>query len=253
MTRTWQIGIRWVILICCCAGLWSCQTDRTIEGGLSYRYKQPSQDGIGKIYMGREISQVMGYEGAYWLERPSRELQEHPQLVIDLLELASDAVVADLGAGSGYMTQRLAKAVPDGKVFAVDVQPEMIELLNQRITEEKLTTIEPLLGKTDDPHLPDASLDLALMVDVYHEFEYPHEMMQHLWAALKPGGRAVLAEYRAENPLVMIKRLHKMSEQQVKRELQAMGFEWLKTDESLPQQHLLFFAKPVVAALQPSS
>ncbi|NEQ43457.1 MAG: class I SAM-dependent methyltransferase [Leptolyngbya sp. SIOISBB] len=194
----------------------------------------------------------MGYEGAYWLERPSRELQEHPQLVVDLLGLAPDAVVADLGAGSGYMTQRLARAVPDGKVLAVDVQPEMIELLNQRITEEALTSIEPVLGTEADPHLPDASIDLALMVDAYHEFKYPHEMMTHLWDALKPGGQVVLAEYRAENPLVMIKRLHKMSEKQVKRELQAVGFEWVKTDESLPQQHLLFFAKPMATAPQSS-
>lgn len=252
MARTWQISIRWVILVCCCVGLWSCQTGQAINGDGVYRYEQPSQDGIGKIYLGREISQVMGYEGAYWLERPSRELQEHPQLVVDLLELAPNAVVADLGAGGGYMTRRLAHAVPDGKVLAVDVQPEMIELLNQRITEEALTGIEPVLGIEDDPHLPDASLDLALMVDAYHEFEYPYEMMRHLWAALKPGGQVVLAEYRAENPLVMIKRLHKMSEKQVKRELQAVGFEWVKTDESLPQQHLLFFAKPMATAPQSS-
>jgi ubiquinone/menaquinone biosynthesis C-methylase UbiE len=199
--------------------------------------------------MGREIAQVMGHEGAYWLERPSRELQEHPQRVVDSLDLDPDAIVADIGAGSGYMTQRLAQAVPSGKVFAVDVQPEMIDLLNQRIAEETLTVVEPVLGTTANPQLPPESIDLALMVDAYHEFEYPREMLEHLWTALRPGGQVVLAEYRAENPLVMIKRLHKMSEAQVKRELTTVGFEWLKTEESLPQQHLLFFTKPTAAPL----
>jgi precorrin-6B methylase 2 len=241
------MSLRWVVLCCCCLTLWACQGSPLINSDTTYRSKQPSQDGIGKVYMGREISQVMGYEGAYWLERPSRALQEHPQLVVDLLALAPDVSVADIGAGSGYMTQRLAQAVPAGKVFAVDVQPEMIDLLEKRITEEALTVVELVLGTTTDPKLPAESIDLALMVDAYHEFEYPHEMMEHLWAAIKPGGQVVLAEYRAENPLVMIKRLHKMSEAQVKHELAAVGFEWLKTDESLPQQHLLFFTKPTNA------
>jgi len=120
----------------------------------------------------------------------------------------------------------------------------MLTLLNQRLKEENLTTIAPVLGDADDPHLPPESIDCALLVDAYHEFAYPREMMQHLRAALKPGGQVVLAEYRAENPLVMIKRLHKMSEKQVKQELAAAGLRWVKTDESLPQQHLLFFEKP---------
>ncbi|WP_239112944.1 class I SAM-dependent methyltransferase [Halomicronema sp. CCY15110] len=242
-----QMSFRWVVLCCCCLTLWACQANQFIDSSTAYRYKQPSQDGIGKVYMGREIAQVMGYEGAYWLERPSRELQEHPQRVVDLLDLDLDAIVADIGAGSGYMAQRLAQAVPSGKVLAVDVQPEMIDLLNQRITEETLTVVKPVLGTTADPQLPPESIDLALMVDAYHEFEYPREMLEHLWIALRPGGQVVLAEYRAENPLVMIKRLHKMSEAQVKRELATVGFEWLKTEESLPQQHLLFFTKPAAA------
>ena len=244
MTRIFPAGVRWVVLAVCCLSLWACQSADLMPGEDGYRQKPPSQDGIGKVYMGREIAQVMGHEGAYWLERPSRVLQEHPQTVVDALALPADAVVADIGAGTGYMTQRLAQAAPDGKVFAVDIQPEMLDLLNQRLEEENLTTIEPVLGAVDDPHLPSDSLDLALMVDAYHEFAYPREMMTHLRAALKPGGQVVLAEYRAENPLVMIKRLHKMSERQVKRELTAVGLRWVKTDESLPQQHLLFFEKP---------
>ena len=244
MTRLFPVGIRWAVLAVCCLSLWACQSADLMPGEDGYRHKPPSQDGIGKVYMGREIAQVMGHEGAYWLERPSRVLQEHPQTVVDALALPADAVVADIGAGTGYMTQRLAQAAPDGKVFAVDIQPEMLDLLDQRLEEENLTTIEPVLGAVDDPHLPSDSLDLALMVDAYHEFAYPREMMTHLRDALKPGGQVVLAEYRAENPLVMIKRLHKMSERQVKRELTAVGLRWVKTDESLPQQHLLFFEKP---------
>ena len=145
---------------------------------------------------------------------------------------------------SGYMTLRLADKLPAGHVFAVDVQPEMLNLLRQRLLEADITTVEPVQGAIDNPNLPAESVDLALMVDAYHEFEYPHEMMLHLRDALKPGGQVVLAEYRAESPLVLIKRLHKMSEKQVKREMRAVGLTWLKTDESLPQQHLLFFEKP---------
>ncbi|MGF1459793.1 MAG: class I SAM-dependent methyltransferase [Leptolyngbyaceae cyanobacterium] len=215
------------------------------EHDQGYHFQQPSQDGIGKVYMGREIAQVMGHQGAYWLERPSRVLQEHPQIVVDRLDLSPDAVVADLGAGTGYMTVRLAAAVPQGQVYAVDVQPEMLDLLDQRLQEEPVAAaVDLVLGDAANPHLPTASIDLALMVDAYHEFEFPYEMMRQLSQALKPGGRVVLAEYRAENPLVLIKRLHKMSERQVKRELSAVGLQWLKTDESLPQQHLLFFEKP---------
>ncbi|MGF1522969.1 MAG: class I SAM-dependent methyltransferase [Leptolyngbyaceae cyanobacterium] len=234
--------IRFVVVSVLCLVLFAC-SGVAAETSSQYQFREPSRDGIGKVYMGREIAQVMGHEGAYWLERPSRELQEHPQLIVDQLGLEPANVVADLGAGTGYMSVRLAQQVPEGKVLAVDVQPEMLELLRLRLAEEDIENIEPVQGAVDDPHLPAASVDLALMVDAYHEFEFPLEMMTYLREALKPGGRIVLAEYRAENPLVLIKRLHKMSEAQVKREMQAVGFTWQKTDESLPQQHLLFFEK----------
>lgn len=216
-----------------------------IQSSTDYRYQAPSRDGIGKVYLGREIAQIMGHEGAYWLERPSRAIQEHPDALVANLNLEPDAVVADIGAGTGYMTMRLAKRTPNGQVLAVDVQPEMLELLEQRLAEVGITTVQTVQGEADDPHLPLNSVDLALMVDAYHEFEFPFEMMSHLRDALKPGGQVVLAEYRAENPLVLIKRLHKMSEAQVKREMSAIGLRWVKTDDSLPQQHLLFFEKPV--------
>ncbi len=209
-----------------------------------YRQVAPSADGIGKIYRGREIAAVMGHEGAYWLERPSRERQERPQRVVEALGLEPTAVVADLGAGSGYMTTRLAQKVPQGKVLAVDLQPEMLALLRLRLEEEHIDNVVPLQGAVDDPHLSPETVDLALLVDAYHEFAFPYEMMAGVVSALKPGGQVVLAEYRAENPLILIKRLHKMSVAQVKREMVAVGLRWLKTDESLPQQHLLFFEKP---------
>lgn len=243
----WNIWRSLVVGVVCIT-LLACQQTTISSSDKAYHFQPPSRDGIGKVYLGREIAQVMGHEGAYWLERPSRELQEHPQTVVDLLDLEPDDVVADIGAGTGYMTTRLAAEVPDGHVFAVDIQPEMVELLRARLSEEGTTVAEPILGAEDNPNLPDASLDVALMVDAYHEFEYPYEMMVHLKQALKPGGRVVLAEYRAENPMVLIKRLHKMSRSQVRREMQAVGFDWLKTDESLPQQHLFFFEKPVKSA-----
>lgn len=237
--------IRFLFLSLVCLALFSCQSGIIDASSGTYQFKQPSRDGIGKIYMGREIAQVMGHEGAYWLERPSRELQEHPQTIVDSLDLQPEDIVADIGAGTGYMTVRLAEKVPKGQVLAVDIQPEMLSLLKEHLIDAGISTVETIQGTVDDPHLPKERVDLALMVDAYHEFAFPHEMMKHLKEALKPGGRVVLAEYRAENPLVLIKRLHKMSETQVKREMRAIGLTWLKTDESLPQQHLFFFEKPV--------
>ena len=215
-----------------------------VNVGPEYRTISPSQDGIGKVYMGREIARTMGYEGAAWLERPSRTLQERPQSAIDGLDLRPTDVVADIGAGSGYFATRIAALVPEGEVLAVDVQPEMLELLQANLEQENITNVKPILGRVDHPNLPPNSVDLALMVDAYHEFEFPREMMQSIVEALRPGGRVVLAEYRAENPMIMIKRLHKMSEAQVKREMSVVGLEWLKTEEFLPEQHLLFFQKP---------
>jgi len=211
---------------------------------VAYKNTPPSQDGIGRVYLGREIARTMGHEGAAWLDRPSRTLQERPIAAIDALEIHPGDVVADIGAGSGYFVTRIASRVDQGKVLAVDIQPEMLDLIQQKLAEQNLDNVELVLSQLDSPRLKPNSVDLALMVDAYHEFAYPYEMMQGIVNALKPGGRVVLAEYRAENPLIMIKRLHKMSEAQVKREMAVVGLEWLKTEEILPQQHLLFFQKP---------
>ena len=211
-------------------------------GGI-YQQKPPSSDGVGKVYMGREIAQVMGHEAAYWLERSSRRWEEQPYQAIDALELQPADVVADVGAGTGYFSFRISPLVPDGKVLAVDLQPEMLEMMNWVIDQEDIYNVETIQGSPTDPNLPPESIDLALMVDAYHEFDHPKEIMQRLVEALKPGGRVVLAEYRGENPLIPIKRLHKMTQRQVKREMAAVGLVWRKTEDLLPLQHLMFFEK----------
>lgn len=211
--------------------------------GWIYDYHTPSRDGIGKVYMGREIAAVMGHRGAFWLERPNREQEEQPQRMIETLDLVPNQVIADIGAGTGYMTFRLAAAVPDATILAVDIQPEMLDVVEFLKAENGVTNVEIVLAEPDDPHLP-KGVDLVLMVDAYHEFEYPYEVMTAIVEALNPGGQVVLAEYRGENPLIAIKRLHKMTQRQVRRELQAVGLEWVKTDAVLPRQHLMVFMKP---------
>ncbi|MBE9181250.1 class I SAM-dependent methyltransferase [Oculatella sp. LEGE 06141] len=203
-----------------------------------------SADGIGKFYMGREIAQVMGHQGAAWLERPSRAIEEQPNQVVAALNLQPTDIVADIGAGTGYFSFRISSLVPDGTVFAVDIQPEMLDIVEFLQQENHITNVEGVLGSTTDPHLPANTVDLALMVDAYHEFDCPKEMMEGLVKALKPGGRVALVEYRGENPFVAIKPLHKMTQRQAKREMQAIGLVWQETIDVLPQQHLMIFKKP---------
>ncbi|NJM67507.1 MAG: class I SAM-dependent methyltransferase [Acaryochloris sp. RU_4_1] len=200
-----------------------------------------SLDGIGKAYMGRKIAEVMGHQGAGWLERPSRASTEQPRRLVEALNLQPTDIVADVGAGTGYMSFRMAPLLPEGKVLAVDIQPEMVEILNYFKQERQVDNLDPILGSETSPNLLPNSVDLVLMVDAYHEFTYPREMMNAIVAALKPGGRVVLAEYRAENPLVMIKPLHKMTQKQVRKEMQNVGLTWTETKNVLPQQHLMFF------------
>lgn len=203
-----------------------------------------SPDGIGKFYMGREIAKVMGHTEALWLERSTRSVEEKPSEVVNALNLKLTDVVADIGAGTGYFSFRIAPLVSLGKVLAVDIQPEMIEIIEFLKKENHITNVEPVLGSLTDPNLPVDSIDLALMVDAYHEFEYPREIMQGIVKALKPGGRVVLVEYRRENPLILIKALHKMTTNQVRKEMSAVGLQWKETKEFLPQQHFMVFVKP---------
>jgi len=201
------------------------------------------QPGVHPI-SGRRFAGVMGYQGAQWLDREERDIEEEPDVAIDALDLTRGMVVADIGAGSGYMTVRMAKKVgPTGKVYGEDIQPEMIDLLQRRITKEKITNVIPLLGLTDDPKLPAAAIDLELLVDVYHEFSEPQKMLRGLRAALKPSGRLVLLEYRKEDPTIPIRIEHKMTVAEAKLEVEAEGFTLSKVDRRLPRQHILIFTK----------
>lgn len=216
----------------------------SISSTKNYQYKKlHSRDGIGKFYLGREIAKVMGHQEMLWLERPGREREESPQQVVENLDLRPQDVVADIGAGTGYFSFRIAKLVPQGKVYAADIQPEMLNVIEFIKKEDKVDNVTAVLGEERSPNLPNESIDLALMVDTYHELAYPQEMMEEIVKSLKPKGRVVLGEYRRENPLIQIKALHKMTENQVKKEMENVDLVWQKTEEFLPQQHLLFFSK----------
>ena len=209
-----------------------------------YTAIQGSPDGIGKAYMGREIAKVMSYHGAPWLERPERMQEERPDLVLAVLDLKPGMQVADIGAGSGYYSSRMAERVGmEGVVYAVDVQPEMLDILRLQMKQQKMSNVRPILGSETDPKLPAGALDLAIMVDVYHELEYPYEMLSAIVRALKPGGRVVFVEFRGDDPSVPIKALHTMTEAQVRKEAAVHPLEWVKTVGDLPWQHLIVFRK----------
>jgi cyclopropane fatty-acyl-phospholipid synthase-like methyltransferase len=189
---------------------------------------------------GRVIAPVMGVGGAGWLERPEREAEEEPSRAIEALGLRGGMTVADIGAGSGYYTVRMARKVgPDGKVYATDIQVGMLSLLQRRAKQEQLQNIVPVLGAVDDPKLPPGSLDLALMVDVYHELSAPQAFVRRLREALKPEGRLVLIEFRKEDPRVPIREEHKMSVAQVRQELSADGYAIAEVIDILPWQHII--------------
>lgn len=218
--------------------------DSTREEDSPYTQGRRTRDGIGKYYLGREISQVMGHLGAGWLERPGREGEERTDLLIEALPLAPDDLVADIGAGTGYFSFRMAERVPRGRVLAVDIQPEMLDIIRQRRARGDGDNVEPVQGTITDPNLPEGEVDLILLVDAYHEFSHPAEMGRAMARALAPGGRLVLIEYRAEDRSVPIKPLHKMSEAQARREMAAAGLEWVRTEDLLPQQHFMVFRRP---------
>ena len=199
--------------------------------------------GIGKFYMEREISFVMGHQAADWLNRPGRIEEERPDEVVTNMGLDSDHVVADIGAGSGYFSFRIAKLVPDGNVMAVDIQPEMLQLIEAQKRQDGVTNIQGVLGAIDDPNLPVNSIDAAIMVDAYHEFSHPFEMIRGVYEALRPGGRIFLLEYRGEDASVPIRPLHKMTEEQVVKEMSVFGLEWTDTLDFLPWQHMMVFTK----------
>ena len=223
------------------------QTNRAAPPAETPRYEirqQHDRDGIGKFYMGREIAHVMGHQAADWLERPEREQEERPDLLMPALKIKPGEAVADIGAGTGYYTRRLAKLVgPEGTIYAVEIQPEMLDLLTNNMAKEGIHNIKPVLGTTKNPRLPSSSVDLILMVDVYHEFDYPYEMVSNMTAALKPGGRMVFVEFRGEDPDVQIKPVHKMTEAQVRKEMAVHPLTWVETHKILPRQHIIVFQK----------
>lgn len=202
-------------------------------------------NGIGRFYMGREIAHVMGHQAAGWLERPERETEERTDLLLEAMQIRPGEVLADIGAGSGYFSWRMAKATGQaGKVFAVDIQQEMLDLLQRNMARREVKNVVSILGTTSDPKLPPASVDTMLMVDVYHEFDQPFEMLASMVKGLKKGGRIVLVEFRAEDPAVNIKKVHKMTEAQARTEFELFPeLRWEKTISVLPQQHIMIFRK----------
>lgn len=245
-------GLLWMIAVCCvCFPALSAEEEPASEAPPAkpeiYTYQEEHDpNGIGKFYQGREIAHVMSFRGAEWLERPERESEEQLSKLIAALSLKPGLVVADIGAGSGVITMLLAEGVgPTGKVLAVDIQEEMLLLLSKKVKQRKLKNVEMVLGRVQSPELPKDTVDLIVLVDVYHEFNFPYEMTQAMVASLKPGGRIAFVEYRKEDPAVPIKEIHKMSEAQVKKEMSSPEFdlEWVETVGTLPRQHVVIFRR----------
>jgi len=207
--------------------------------------EEHDRNGIGKFYMGREIAHIMGHQAAGWLERPEREEEERTDKMVSMLGLKPGMAVADIGCGTGYLAERVSPRItPGGVVYGVDIQKEMLELLVRKMRMKRIENVKPVLGEEADPKLEPESCDMMVMVDVYHEFEFPYEMIRRMIAGLKKGGQIVFVEYRGEDPSVPIKLVHKMTEAQVKKELAVHPeLEWVETKKDLPQQHILFFRK----------
>lgn len=203
------------------------------------------RNGIEKWFMGRQIARVMGHQAADWLERPEREDEEKTETMLDALKFREGEVVADIGVGSGYVARKISKRVGDqGVIYGVDIQQEMLEVLAKRMAMFRITNVKGVLGEINDPRLPPESCDTMIMVDVYHEFDHPYEMIAAMTKALKPGGRIVFVEFRGEDPNVPIKTVHKMTEEQVKKEMSVHPLVHAETIGVLPWQHIIVFRKP---------
>lgn len=214
------------------------------QEGVPYEYRTGSPDGIGKWYLGREIAHTMHHAHAEWLDRPEREREERPARMLGRMQPKPTDIIADIGCGTGYHTLRLAPLVPEGKVYAVDIQAPMLDSVFARSMAAGLENVDPVLGTTTDPRLPTSTVDKVLLVDVYHEFDHPYEMMQGIVAAMKPGALLYLVEFRGEDPMVPIKPLHKMTKEQAVKEMEAAGLVWESSWNGLPWQHFLVFRKP---------
>ena len=234
-----------ISLFCCihCNSNTNAPRKRFVNPRYNYTYKPRSSDGTGKFYIDREIAPVMGAEGAAWLDRKDREKEENSDLAIAKMNLQPNNVVADIGAGTGYYTFKIAKKVPLGKVYAVEIQDELIKYLNDQKKELSASNVEVVKGDAKSPHLPDSSIDLAIMIDVYHELQYPREMLHYIGNALKKDGRILIIEYRAEDPKIPILPLHKMTVTQLNTEMAANGYSLVLDGEFLPVQHFLMYKK----------
>lgn len=237
--RYFNLLLLFVISVCCT----DLHAQQRPSADSIYAYKTATPDGTGKYYKGREIARVMGFEGAAWLERNTREQEENTKKAIARLPITASSVVADIGAGTGYYTFPIAAKVPQGKVYAVEIQQSAINYLQQRSKQLNLNNVIVVKGGEKSPNLPDNAIDLAIMVDVYHELSYPHEMLQALKRSLKSGGKLLLLEYRGEDPTVEIKPLHKTTIAQLNKELNANGFHLKQDGEFMPIQHFLVYQK----------
>ncbi|MFK7845186.1 MAG: class I SAM-dependent methyltransferase [Rhodothermales bacterium] len=233
-----------IFILVGCEDLFPGKTAAVTEG--HYETILPTEpDGSGKVYLGREIAEVLDTpEVPEWLERPDRESEEFPNRVIQALELRPTDVVADIGAGTGYFSFRFSPYVPDGLVLAVDIQQDMLDIIKERQQGEGVANIAPILGTITNPNLPADSVDLAIIISSYHEFSNPREMMENIVAALRPGGRFVLVEYRGEDPTIPVSSLRRMTQDQAIKEMRHVGLRWKETKDFLPQQHFLIFEKP---------
>lgn len=218
-------------------------TTFTVQKDTSYTFGKASEDGTGKFYFGREISQVMGSGGAAWLERDSRQQEENAAMAIEKMNLSKESVVADLGAGTGYYAFKIAKKVTEGKVYDVEIQDDFIRYLNDRKKTLNATNVHVIKGTNRSTNLPENSIDLVMMADVYHELEYPMEILQSIKKSLKPTGKVLLLEYRGEDAALAIKPLHKTTIKQLNREMAANGFQLFSDGEFLPIQHFLLYKK----------
>jgi ubiquinone/menaquinone biosynthesis C-methylase UbiE len=221
---------------------WSQEKNKTQNTPI-YTYKTGNPNGIGKLYEGREIARVMGYQGIPWLNRPEREKEENVSLLIKNMNIKPKDVIADIGAGSGYHVFKMAPLAKEGLVYAVDIQPEMLAVINQQKAKQGVENVNMILGGEKSPNLPENSIDKVLMVDVYHEFNYPYEMLLSIKSSLKNNGKIYLIEYRAEDPLIPIKPIHKMTEKQAVKEFEIAGFRLIENIENLPWQHCMVFEK----------
>ncbi|WP_345156483.1 class I SAM-dependent methyltransferase [Pontibacter saemangeumensis] len=233
----------WLLLVLFLIAGNSCKAQVDQKAAAVYTTKTPGSGGTGKVYMGREIARVIGTGGGSWLDRSTRLEEENSLRAIDNMLLNPQSVVADIGAGTGFYTFKIAEKVPKGKIYAVELQDAFVSELKKRRQELGLRNVEVVKGGEKNINVPDASLDLAFMVDVYHELEYPQEMLQAIYRALKPDGKLLLLEYRAEDPNLSIRELHKMTVEQVTKELEANGFKLFRREDFLPIQHFLMFEK----------